>query len=64
MNAKSRYKENLKEIEKNITLLRVKLKRHKCGFRENETNWGYVGDLSYINKELEEINKFFVVQSP
>lgn len=53
-----RYKEVTKEIEKNIKLLQKKLIKHKTDFKETPSNWGFVGDVSYINEKLVEVNSF------
>jgi hypothetical protein len=53
-----RYSYHSEEIEKNLKLLQKKLKKHKSGFKREQTNWGYVGDLTYINERLAELNSF------
>ena len=53
-----RYKEITKEIEKNIKLLQKKLIKHKTDFKKTPSNWGFVGDVSYINEKLVEVNTF------
>ena len=53
-----RYRKNLNEIKSNINLLNTKLEKHNKKFEVNNTNWGYVGDLSYINEKLNEIHCF------
>ena len=58
MDIKKRYTKNSEEIEEKIKLLKEKLKNHKKGFKNNGTNWGYVGDLSYINEKLGEVLTF------
>jgi hypothetical protein len=58
MDINTRYTKNTEEIEQKIKLLKEKLKKHKKGFKNNPTNWGYVGDLSYINEKLNEIHCF------
>lgn len=40
------------------SLFIVVTKLHR--FTNNEKNWGYVGDLNYINDKLIEVNKFIV----
>jgi hypothetical protein len=53
-----RYKEVTKEIEKNIKLLQKKLIKHKTDFKKTPSNWGFVGDVSYINEKLVEVVGF------
>jgi hypothetical protein len=53
-----RYKEITKEIEKNLKLLQKKLIKHKTDFKKTPSNWGFIGDLSYINEKLVEVNTF------
>lgn len=58
MDIKKRYSEKNKEIEKKISLLSKKIKAHKIQFKEDSTNWGYVGDLSYVNEKIEDVLSF------
>ena len=53
-----RYKEITKEIEKNLKLLQKKLVKHKTEFKNTPSNWGFVGDVSYINEKLVEVVMF------
>jgi hypothetical protein len=53
-----RYDENVLEIEKNIKLLEKKLIKHKTDFKKNPSNWGFVGDVNYINERLKEVVEF------
>ena len=55
---KLRYEVNVEEINSKLKILKHKIKNHKIQFEKNSSNWGYVGDLSYINIELENIVKF------
>lgn len=57
-----RYSKNLSEIKGNITLLNTKLKKHIKRFEVNSNNWGYVGDLGYVNEKLNEIVTFLKVE--
>ena len=54
----TKYKEGTKEINKKIKLLQKKLIKHKIDFKNNTSNWGYIGDISYINEKLEEVVSF------
>ena len=53
-----KYIEKSDEIGKKIKLLQKKLLLHKKDFNKNTSNWGYIGDLTYINDKLEEIESF------
>jgi hypothetical protein len=53
-----RYSYHSEEIEKNLNQLKKKLKKHQSDFKREQTNWGYVGDLTYINERLAELNSF------
>jgi hypothetical protein len=53
-----RYSFHSDEIEKNLNQLKKKLKKHQSDFKREQTNWGYVGDLTYINERLAELNSF------
>jgi hypothetical protein len=55
MEINKKYTKNSEEIEEKIKLLREKLKNHKKRFKSDDRDWGYVGDLSYINEKLEEV---------
>ena len=55
MDSDKRYKELLKEIESNIELLKEKLKKHSEKQSKQPENWGFVGDISYINTKIENI---------
>ena len=57
IDTKTKYTETRKEIEKKISLLREKLKSHQTRFKQDPSNWGYVGDLTYINEKLGELIK-------
>ena len=54
-----KYNKHQLEVNIKIDILKVKLKKHKSQFEENNSNWGYIGDIDYINKKLDEILEFF-----
>jgi hypothetical protein len=58
IDTKTKYTETGKEIEKKISLLREKLKSHQTRFKQDPTNWVYVGDLTNLNEKLGEIVSF------
>jgi hypothetical protein len=53
-----RYNVNLDKIKVKLKVLEDKLNNHKIQFEKESSNWGYVGDLSYINGELDNLLKF------
>jgi hypothetical protein len=58
METKKKYTKHLDEIKKKIEILKEKLEKHQIEFEKNPSNWGYVGDVSYINEKLEEVITF------
>lgn len=58
MKAQINYEEHNIQINKNLDILKEKLKKHKSKFKNNPTNWGYVGDLEFVLNKLIEINQF------
>lgn len=53
-----RYEMQSKLIKKNILKLKKQLKTHQQKQKEQPCDWGYVGDLIYINEKIEEITSF------
>jgi hypothetical protein len=53
-----RYEANLDEINSKLKELKTKIKKHKAQFEKNNSNWGFVGDLSHINTELDNLVRF------
>ena len=58
MDTSTKYYELKTKIEKDLTILNQKLEKHQNSFEMNKSNWGYVGDLEYINKKISEITSF------
>ncbi|MBI4930501.1 MAG: hypothetical protein HY841_07050 [Bacteroidetes bacterium] len=56
--AKEAYEKRLKEVQFLLKQLNMKFKNHKVIFKKNPLNWGYVGDLTRISKELKELISF------
>jgi hypothetical protein len=56
-----KYSEKSDEIGKKIKLLEKKLLLHKNYFNKNTSNWGYIGDLSYIIEKIDEISLFLKI---
>ena len=52
------YSKRYESIRETLKVLKSKIKRHRNDFKGNPNNWGYVGDLSLIEKDLKELNKF------
>lgn len=58
MNTETKYKEFKDKVENNLVILKQKLQKHQEDFKKNPTNWGFVGDIEYINNKLDEITEF------
>lgn len=52
------YNKHQEEIKSKIDLLTEKLKQHKTQFENNTSNWGFIGDIEYVNKSIDEILNF------
>jgi hypothetical protein len=64
MDAEIKYAEKQNEIKVELSILKEKLKQHKVHrilYMKNPNNWGRVGDLTYILKQLQELNQFLNV---
>ena len=55
---KTKYQSKNKEIQKKVSSLMKKLETHQQGFNKDNVNWGYLGDLCYINDKLDEVLSF------
>lgn len=55
MTSIEKYNECKSSIEKSIEILQKKLIEHELLFENDNTNWGYVGDISYLDTKLENI---------
>lgn len=53
--ANKTYQERYKEIQKHIKDLLSGLKKHSSKQAKNPADWGYAGDLGYINDDLLKI---------
>ena len=56
--AKEAYEKRLKEVNLLLKQLNRKMNIHRDGFKLNQLNWGYVGDVAHIQKGLEELVAF------
>jgi len=54
-----KYNEKIDEVDVKIKLLQQIVIKHNTDFKMNSNNWGYVGDVSYINDKLDDIISFF-----
>lgn len=53
-----RYEIIIKEINQKLDQLKTKVKRHQKEFNSTDKlNWGFVGDMGYINEELSHLIK-------
>jgi hypothetical protein len=55
---KTKYQSQNKEIQKKVSSLMKKLETHNKDFNDNLVNWGYLGDLCYVNEKLDEVLSF------
>jgi hypothetical protein len=53
------YSSARQEIEEKILTLQVRLAQHHGQQSVYPKNWGYVGDLNYVNSKLAELLEFF-----
>lgn len=58
MDLKTKYETKSKEIEQKLSKMKVIIKKHKRQFEKNSTNWGYLGDLIYLEDKLDEMINF------
>ena len=56
--AREAYAIRDKEVKMLLRELTAKLKKHRNNFKSNNRNWGYVGDLVRIGRELQELVTF------
>ncbi|MBI3501318.1 MAG: hypothetical protein HY063_05935 [Bacteroidetes bacterium] len=52
------YEKRAKEIKRLLKCLNEKMKGHGEKFKKNSLNWGYVGDLAHVGKQLGELVSF------
>ena len=51
------YEKKQLKIQSKLELLKNKLSDHNKKFKKNNTYWGYLGDMEYIESSLDEILK-------
>lgn len=61
MEAKTKYTEQLRQIESELALLKEKLKKHQKEFNTKPSNWSFVGDLGHVLEKVKELNQFLSV---
>ena len=54
---KETYRKRQREISRQIKKLQSYLKKYSEEFKKNDTNWGFVGDLSRLKSDLSELNQ-------
>ena len=57
MSKQERYQQLFKELQESLKQLKAKMEQHQRDFIENP-NWAYVGDIEYINRQLQLIAEF------
>ena len=56
-NAKQKYNERKKEIDKLIANIQKKLDKHG----KDEISWAHAGDLGHVKELLSEIDQFLII---
>ena len=56
--AKQAYEARMKQINERLATIRQELDRHQREFKNEERNWGYAGDLGYVEEQLHIIEAF------
>jgi len=55
------YEKRSKNVEAILKELRQKLKKHAKKFKDSgERDWGYAGDLGYLEERVKDANNFFL----
>lgn len=57
--ASTAYKKSYNSILSNLDKLKKVLKKHSAKQAKNPSDWGYSGDIGYIEGELTELIKNF-----
>lgn len=57
MRAEEKYQELFNELQNRLKQLKKKLDQHKKDFIQN-SNWGFVGEIQYVNEQLKNITEF------
>ncbi len=52
------YEQVVADLRKTLRSVEEKLRVHAGKFRDDPTNWGYVGDVAEVLKRLGEIHDF------
>ena len=56
---KERYFKQQEEILLKMRKLERSLKKHQDILKENDSDWGLLGDIMYVNGMFDELNSFF-----
>ena len=56
--AKSEFESNAKDVKKLLARLDKALKKNELEFRNDETNWGFVGSMEHVKSGLHELVRF------
>lgn len=57
-NADEAYKNKVKEIDHVMKILHQRLKKQHEDQKKDSGNWGFVGNLSYVIEQLQDIVHF------
>jgi hypothetical protein len=55
---KEKYHKHQEEVILKLERLKLALNEHSKRFNDNDTDWGYLGDLGRINDILAELDGF------
>ena len=58
MKLQEKYNQKQEEIRHQLLILMDKMDKHQKGQTQDSRNWGYFGDLEFVNDKLTEINRF------
>ncbi len=58
MESNIEYQNILNQLEIKIELLKEKIKKHSEKQSLEPHNWGYFGELIYVNEKIDEVTNF------
>ena len=58
MKLREEYNEKQQQIRIQIIKIMDKIDKHQNNQTQDSKNWGYLGDLEFVNERLTEINRF------
>jgi len=58
MRLQESYNEKQEQIRHQLLQIMDKIDKHQTSQLHDSRNWGYFGDLEFVNDKLSEINRF------